>query len=429
MGGIMNSGPAATPFKRLTFGIMFGYACMMIALITPAMLLLTFKMMEISPDHYTATFGYVAGIGAFFALIGNPIGGAISDRTNIVFGRRRTWIIIGPLIGCASLVWIGMATEVWQVAVAWSLVQFFFNVGMAAYTALIPDQVPVEKQGTISGILGLVMPIAIVIGMGLMTLLTDYEPMKKWALLAVIGLVGPIISTFLIKDGKVNTVKAKPTRVPFTAKLGAIYPNPRKYPEFTWAIISKFLLMTGSSSVYLAVMLVNRTGYTESEATSGVAMLQMISLVAMALTSILGGVFSDKAKKQKPFLYGSAIVMLIGTLIFAFKNDFTSFIIAMAIIGLGTGCFSAVDMALVARILPRKEDSAKDFGLMNVANALPQSIVPAIAPLLLAIGGWTFFYLALAVCAFASILAIKPLPEIGEPFGPDKRRAHAGSES
>jgi hypothetical protein len=71
-------------------------------------------------------------------------------------------------------------------------------------------------------------------------------------------------------------------------------------------------------------------------------------------------------------------------------------------------------MALVTRILPNKADAAKDFGLMNVANALPQSIVPAIAPLLLHIGGWTFFYLSLSMCIVLSIVALKPLPEVGK---------------
>lgn len=425
----INYGPVVTPFRRLTFGIILGYACMMIALITPAMLLLTFKIIEISPNDYTSAFGIVAGIGAFFALIGNPIGGMISDRTNVAFGRRRTWIIVGPLIGCACLLWIGIATEIWQVATAWAIAQFFFNFGMAAYTALIPDQVPVEKQGTISGILGLVTPIAVVIGMMLMTFMTDSASMTKWGLLSIIGIIGPIISSFFIKDGKHTVEKVKSGHIPFVKKLGTIYPSPRKYPEFTWAIVSKFLLMMGSSgSIYLAVMLVNRMGYSETEATSGVATLQMISLVAMALTSVLGGMLSDKAKKQKPFLYGSGVIVLIGALIFAFIPNYSAFIIATIIKGLGTGCFSAVDMALVARILPRKEDTAKDFGLMNVANSLPQSIVPAIAPLLLGIGGWTFFYIALAACLLAGILATRPLPEIGEPFGPEKQHLSADLE-
>jgi MFS family permease len=78
------------------------------------------------------------------------------------------------------------------------------------------------------------------------------------------------------------------------------------------------------------------------------------------------------------------------------------------------GAFSSVEMALVTRILPNKEDAAKDFGLMNVANALPQSIVPAIAPLLLGIGGWVSFFLSLSVCVVLAMFALRPLPEVGE---------------
>ena len=58
----------------------------------------------------------------------------------------------------------------------------------------------------------------------------------------------------------------------------------------------------------------------------------------------------------------------------------------------------AVDTAMVARVLPNKDDAAKDFGIMNVANSLPQSIVPAIGPLLLSIGGWNFFSYSLRLC-------------------------------
>ncbi|PFA20173.1 MFS transporter [Bacillus cereus] len=421
-------GQVRTPIKRLTFGIMFGYACMMIALVTPAMLLLTFKMMEIDPNGYTYSFGLVASIGALFALIGNPLGGAISDRTNIAFGRRRTWIVIGPLIGSVTLLWVGMATEIWQVVVGWSIAQLFFNFGMAAFNALVPDQVPEEKQGTTSGLLGLVAPIAIAIGMGLMTVMADAPLIMKWALLSAIGIMGPIISVLFIKEGKIEIERVKTNQISLTEKLSRIYPSPRKFPEFTWAMLSKFLLMLGfGASAYLTVMLVNRMGYSAAEATSRVATLQIISFACMALTSVLGGILSDKLKKQKPFLYVSAFIMLIGTLVFAFVPDYTAFIIATIVIGLGAGCFTAVDMALVSRILPSKEDAAKDFGLMNIANTLPTSIVPAIAPLLLTTGGWPFFYIALAACILFSIFTIKPLPEIGEALEEKKKCVHLDS--
>ncbi|MEC0202221.1 MFS transporter [Paenibacillus lautus] len=422
MAGAKVKGQVQTPFGRLTFGIMLGYGCMMLALMTPATLLLTFKMIEIDPNGYTSSYGLVAGIGAFFALIGNPLGGAISDRTNLSFGRRRTWILIGPLFGCASLLMIGMTSSLWLIIIGWAIAQLFFNFGMAAYTALIPDQVKQERQGTVSGLLGLVLPVAIAIGMVMMTFMTDASSVTKWILLAVIGVVGPVLSLFLIQEGKVEIVHKEKENIPFGEKLSKVYPSPRRFPAFTWAVVSKFLLMMGyCSSLYFTVMLVNRMGYTEAQATASVATVNIISMVAMAVTSIFGGMLSDKFRKQKPFLYLSALIMILATLVFAFIPNYLAYVIASAVLGLGYGCFSAVDMALVARILPRKEDSAKDFGIMNVANALPQSIVPAIAPFLLGagtligIGDWTFFYIALAIFMVIGMISIKPLPEVGEP--------------
>lgn len=427
MTGVKVKGQVRTPLGRLTFGIMLGYGCMMLALMTPATLLLTFKMIEIDPNGYTSSFGLVAGIGAFFALIGNPLGGAISDRTNISFGRRRTWILLGPLIGCAALLLIGMTSSLWLIIIGWAIAQLFFNFGMAAYTALIPDQVKQEKQGTVSGLLGLALPVAIAIGMVLMTIMTDASSITKWILIAVIGIVGPVLSLFLIQDGKVEIAHKPKEKISLSEKLSKVYPSPRRFPAFTWAVVSKFLLMMGyCSSLYFTVMLVNRMGYTEAQATASVATVNIISMVAMAVTSIFGGMLSDKFRKQKPFLYLSALIMILATLVFAFVPNFTAYVIASAVLGLGFGCFSAVDMALVARILPRKEDSAKDFGIMNVANALPQSIVPAIAPFLLGmgtmtgIGDWTFFYIALAVFMVFGMVAIRPLPEIGEPFATEE---------
>ncbi|KIL41442.1 MFS transporter [Gordoniibacillus kamchatkensis] len=418
----MVNGQIKTPLKRLTSGIMLGYGFMMLALMTPAILLLTFKMIEIDPKGYTSSYGIVSGVGAFFALIGNPLGGAFSDRTNIAFGRRRAWILIGSAVGSAALLWIGLAKETWQVMAGWAIAQLFFNFAMAAYTALVPDQVEVNKQGTVSGWIGLILPVAMTVGMVLMMLLTSFPSVAKWTLLACLGVAGPIVSLFIIRDGKVELKQGAKRSVPLGEKLSRIYPSPRKYPTFTWAVASKFLLMMGyCSSLYLTVMLVNRMHFTENQATASVGIINIVSMAGMALTSIFGGVLSDKYGKQKPFLYGAAAIMAVGILVYGFVPQYAAYIAASAIIGLGFGCFSAVDMALVSRILPRKEDAAKDFGLMNVANALPQSIVPAIAPLLLGIGGWSFFYVTLAVCAVAGAIAVRPLPEVGAEAGDEKQ--------
>jgi hypothetical protein len=48
--------------------------------------------------------------------------------------------------------------------------------------------------------------------------------------------------------------------------------------------------------------------------------------------------------------------------------------------GFGSGIYYAVDLAFVTRVLPNPEDAAKHLGVINIANAHPQSIVPCIAP-------------------------------------------------
>ncbi|MEI0740161.1 MFS transporter [Paenibacillus sp. JTLBN-2024] len=334
MAGAKVKGQVKTPFGRLTFGVMLGYGLMMVALMTPATLLLTFKMIEIDPNGYTSSYGLVAGIGAFFALIGNPLGGAISDRTIKSIRTPAHLILLGPLVGSAALLMIGWTSSLWLIIVGWAIAQLFFNFGMAAYTALIPDQVKEEKQGTISGLLGMSLPLGIVVGMVLMTLLPDVSSAAKWTLIAAIGIVGPVISLFLIQEGKVEIIREHNTAVPLGEKLSKIYPSPRRFPVFSWAVASKFLMMMGyCSSLYLTVMLVNRMGYTEAQATSSVATVNIISTIAMALTSIFGGMLSDKFRKQKPFLYLSAFIMVIAVLVFAFVPHYTAYVVASAVLG------------------------------------------------------------------------------------------------
>jgi hypothetical protein len=68
----------------------------------------------------------------------------------------------------------------------------------------------------------------------------------------------------------------------------------------------------------------------------------------------------------------------------------------------------AVDLALVADVLPNEDKVAKDLGVLNIAGALPFSIAPAIAPAILAIGsgGYGALYAVADICAISGAFAI-----------------------
>ena len=57
------------------------------------------------------------------------------------------------------------------------------------------------------------------------------------------------------------------------------------------------------------------------------------------------------------------------------------------ILGIGYGIFSGLYAALVLDVVPNKLSVARDLGLGNIALTLPYFMIPAVAPVLLNIGG------------------------------------------
>jgi len=65
--------------------------------------LLPLQISNIDPANKVVNLGIVASISVLLALIGNPLAGALSDRTTSRFGRRRPWIFIGAIVSALAL--------------------------------------------------------------------------------------------------------------------------------------------------------------------------------------------------------------------------------------------------------------------------------------------------------------------------------------
>lgn len=404
-----------TPFGKLLVGMVFGQFGYTMATVIPLALLLVFKFIEIDPQHITADFSIVTGIGAIINIVFAYVGGAISDRTTFAFGRRRTWIMIGSIVGAASLMGVATAKSVNVIVVYWCVALLFYNFAFASYSALIPDQVEEQHRGKASGIIGLFNPLAILIGMITMTALNSLTVTMKFGVLSTVSVVGAIIACILIKDPPISEYKSphKAAAASFSEKIGRIYPSPRKYPFFTWACLTRFLAAAAfAAQTYATIYLMQKFNVAQ-EAVTGIATLgSLINTVTLAVSSVIGGVLSDKFRKQKPFVGGAAVLLGIGVWIMAFAPSVTFYFVSQAVIGVGFGMFLAVDIALVARVLPNKEDAAKDFGIMNVANNIAGSVVPVIATPLIAAGGFVLFYGVLGVAGLLSAAAVAPIPEM-----------------
>jgi len=135
------------------------------------------------------------------------------------------------------------------------------------------------------------------------------------------------------------------------------------------------------------------------------------SLVVAA--SLLGGKLSDRTGRRKVFVFTASVVYALGLFVLAIASDFNGFLVGMAVGGLGFGMYTAVDLALVVDVLPGTEN-AKDLGVLNIAGALPYSVAPALAPVVLAIsnGSYGVLYAVAGISALGGAVAILPVRRV-----------------
>ena len=383
-----------------------------LALLTPVMVSMAFKIQHITPDadQVAGNLGLVMGVGAFFALIANPLVGRLSDRTTSRWGMRRPWILGGSLVGLGGFAIIGAATSLWVVLVAWCLVQAAMNAVLAAANATLPDQVPVKRRGAVSGIIGITTPIGILGGNFLINFISE-----DFARFFVPGLIAAVLAVVFVLVLKDRRLEAKPAqRFTVGQFFGSFVFNARKYPDFGWTWLTKFFVMFGYAGIatFLPLYLTEKFQLGEQEAITTILLANVASMAMMMISAPLGGILSDRIGKRRPFVAIAGVIMVVGLVLLALAPDITSVIVAQAIIGLGAGSFLSVDLALATEVLPDPADTAKDLGVLNIANALPQSIAPAIAPAIIAfgsttaLGGYTTWYLFGALVALAGAVLV-----------------------
>jgi MFS family permease len=409
-GGVAVAG--RTSLGRLVAALLVSQVGFYVAVITPVQLLLTLRLTTIAGDGATGAFGIVAGFGALVALLANPVAGRISDRTVSRFGRRRTWILIGAVTGAAAIALLSATTRVWQVVVLWCAVQALLAFQAAASSAVVADQVPERRRGGVSGLIGMTIAVGPLVGLGMVNGFPAGSPSQWFAVAAVTATAG-VVAVLLLRD--VPATAAAPDDARGLAVLvRTFWIDPRRHPAFGWACLVRFLVTCAyAGNTYYSFYLLQRFGVSEERLGDLVLQLTLLSIVLIALASVVVGHLSDLLARQKPFVVLSGVIAAAGLILLAAAPSLPHVFVAAGLLGAGTGTFVAIDLAMCVRLLPSGADAGRDMAIANIANALPQSIVPFIAPPLLAIGGYAGLFTFLAVLGLLGVAAVTRVPEVG----------------
>ncbi|MER5752552.1 MFS transporter [Streptomyces sp. NPDC002088] len=399
----------AAPAK-LVLALAFAQFGAYLAVLTPVMVTLALRVSQIVPEADRGTaLGQVLSVGALLAMLGNPVFGALSDRTTSRFGRRRPWLVGGMTAGLAGLMVVALGGNVPVLMLGWALAQLGINAALAALTSCIPDLIPPQQQARVSGLIGITTSLSMIAGSALAQAFSGSMALA-FLVPGAIGLAAVVCLAVVIKDRPARAGAFQPYS--FKEFLRSFWVDPRRHPDFAWNFAGRFLVFTGASCVtsYQVYFLMDRLGYDDDTVTGKVLVGTLAMVVATAAGSILGGQLSDRSGRRKPYVLGSSLVMAVSLAMIASAHSFGAYVAALVVFGVGEGLYLSVDMALAAAVLPNPEESAKDMGVLNIGNALPQSLVPIVAPALLAIGGggnYGALFLFGAIAAVLGALAVQ----------------------
>ncbi|KOV65489.1 MFS transporter [Streptomyces sp. MMG1121] len=369
--------------------------------------LLPTQVEAIDPHHKVAVLGLIGGVSSVFATACNPVAGALSDRS----GRRSPWVLGGALASLAGLALLGSVRTALLVGIAWCLVQATMNVYQAAVTAIVPDRIPPARRGTASALVGLALPVGGTLGVLIASRATGHLPAGYLAL-GLVAAAAAVLLTALSRDVPRGQAAAPvPTaswRRRAVAALSALHSR-----DFRWAFIGRALMVLGYFSVvgYQLYILDDHTSLPKGlSAADAMAVLTPVSSAAMALSTVVGGLLSDRWNRRKVFVGVSAALAGAVMVVPVIAPTWPGMLVFSALNGLAFGCFMAVDTAVVTLVLPRAEDAARDLGVLNIANAGPQVVAPFVASAVVtALGGYTPLFLFGGALSLLGALAILPI--------------------
>ncbi|GGL10474.1 MFS family permease [Curtobacterium luteum] len=411
--GITQAVSAVRVGRGYLWALSFAQFGLFVALLTPVFVSMSIKAEQLNPTSPETVVGSVLPFGALGALFANPLLGAISDRTRTRWGRRRPYMVGGVVVFVGALAWIAFSDSVLQLTLGWLLAQIAANTVLATLTASFADNVPEFQRGKASSVIALAQNIAILAGLYLAVYLVGNLPLLFIAP-GVLAIIAVLIYAFVARDDLPTT-----TIKPFSwiNLISSFWTNPIKHRDFGLAWWGRFLITFGTFmfTTYRVLYMQDRIGLSTKEAVPAVAFGVLLYTIALLASAAVSGWVSDRVQRRKVFVWGSTALTAVGLVILAHVDTVGGFYFAEIVLGFAFGIYAAIDTALIVDVLPDPERPGKDLGVINIANALPQSLAPAVGLFLLGIGGgqnYTLMLWGAGVAVLLGALVIFPIKSV-----------------
>jgi MFS family permease len=257
------------------------------------------------------------------------------------------------------------------------------------------------------------MPVGQIVGTFLVQLLST-NTILALLVPGAIGLIGVATLAVVLPDSPQQPRPELSERRP-VAQSGPVEPGSRR--DFYWAWLSRVFFVMGSIflQAYQPLLLVDGMGFEVAQGPKLIFRSTLVQASMVVTWSLIAGRLSDRIGRRKPIAMTGSVIQGLGLWFIALAPSYPLFLCAVALMGIGHGVYEGVNLALVTEVLPdRDRHAAKDLGLLNITNTLPQVIAPLAAPVILAAsqGNFRLLFLVAGAVPIVGAALLSPLKSV-----------------
>ena len=321
-------------------------------------------------------------------MIAPPVAGMLSDYLRAKRGgTRKTIIVSGAVIDILCLVLAARATTTFAFGAFVIASIASAMAATAAYQALLPDLVPRQEWGTVSGMRGAGNLIGTVFGLGIAATTNPQLTLLATALFVLLGTA----SVYAIQPRPHHVEKEEHAKV-------------RDWHDFIITFVARLFVAFGLSLLMTFALYFFHDVLHSANAQAGTGLVAGCALIGAITSTIFLGKLSDRVPR-KLVVAACGVPMALAAFGFALIPNMHAIYGFAILFGIGYGGVFSSAWALAIDSIPRLRDVARDLGIWGLASNIPGVIAPAIGGWILArLGSTLFAYQILffgAACSFA----------------------------
>jgi MFS family permease len=354
--------------------------------------------------------GVVTGIGAFAALVVNPVAGHFSDRW-VGTDNRAVAVLIGLITGGLSLELLGLSHSLVAIAFWWTLCQATINIAYSPMSAIVVDHVDRRSWGFVWGLISVAQAVGLIVGFAMVVLAFPGTRAGMTAVTVMyVVCLAPLVlvlhwlprvsySTSASASASAAAGSAMRPGARFADGMAALLSAGQGFGK-VWA--GKFLVILAETVALLYLFYYLQDVVHYGNPGQGQLILVLIATAAVIVATVIVGRIADRSPGgYRRYAVLASGLMAVTGFVLAFGTAWGLVVVCAFALGAGFGAFQSVSQALSIVVLPDPASAGRDLGIINIASAIPQVIGAPVAGLVVTYaGGYRGLF------AFAGLLAV-----------------------